>query len=223
MLRSPSWWVVMAVLTLMAIGYSLVSADSPSPLAGQGQSPAAATSPAASASNPASATSAASGSPAATAGSPGQSPAAAGATGGASPATGPQGDPVAGASVYTDNCASCHGPDLSGGIGFRLNPLQTGPQDVNMPFLVATINNGRINPNGASMPAWKGKLSDKQISDVAAFIIQQNQAPAKPSGGTPQEKMINNVWLIAILSVIILAITFGLSWYNMRWVARKSN
>jgi mono/diheme cytochrome c family protein len=76
------------------------------------------------------------------------------------------GDPANGALVFAANCAGCHGPDAAGGaVGPTLisAELKAQPDD----FFRQTILNGR---SGTAMPAWQGRLSDQQISDVIAFL-----------------------------------------------------
>src|SRR4030081_1261041 len=66
---------------------------------------------------------------------------------GASPAnTGLPGDPTKGGQLYGQNCATCHGVNLEGGIGATLNPIDklpgvSNPLDPN--FLIQIITNGR--------------------------------------------------------------------------------
>ena len=38
------------------------------------------------------------------------------------------GDPAKGATLYGQNCATCHGASLGGGIGPALNPIYTLPE-----------------------------------------------------------------------------------------------
>ena len=102
------------------------------------------------------------------------------------------GDPNKGASLFGQNCATCHGASLGGGIGPALNPIVklpdvTDPLDPN--FLINIITNGRTHqpgdPGSASsvMPPKGGNpnLTDQDIKDLAAYIIEQNRIP----GGGP--------------------------------------
>src|SRR5215469_10786919 len=109
-----------------------------------------------------------------------------------SPAGSPSlpGDPNAGAQVFSSNgCTSCHGANLEGGIGAKLNPIQKfpgveNPLDPN--YLRQTIRNGRSGDSGfsAAMPAFAPNvLSDQDLNDVISFIINENQSG--PAGLSP--------------------------------------
>lgn len=134
------------------------------------------------------------------------------------------GDPTKGESLYGQNCATCHGSGLEGGIGPTLNPIAKLPGVANPlspAYLIDTISNGIKPPSGAEMPAWKDKLSQQDIKDLAAFIIQTNRtgvsAPLSP--GELAKRTI--LWVsIGILAMIF--ITYLLSSYNMRWIARRA-
>src|SRR5256885_11663670 len=69
----------------------------------------------------------------------------------ASGATTLPGDPTKGATLYAQNCATCHGAGLEGGIGAVLNPIDklpgvANPLDPN--FLIDVIANGRKHQPG---------------------------------------------------------------------------
>src|SRR4051812_2198568 len=90
------------------------------------------------------------------------------------------GDPTKGESLYGQNCASCHGSSLEGGIGPALNPIEKLPgisdaQKLSPAFLIDIISNGRKaqpgDPKQVDMPEWKSKLAEQDIKDLAAFII----------------------------------------------------
>lgn len=76
-----------------------------------------------------------------------------------------QGDPAAGKAVFTSaGCISCHtlkAANSHGTIGPNLDQLKP-------PYarIVTQVENG-----GAIMPPFKGKLTTKQIHDVAAFVF----------------------------------------------------
>src|SRR5713226_6556919 len=64
----------------------------------------------------------------------------------ASGATTLPGDPQKGATLYAQNCATCHGASLEGGIGAVLNPIEKLPgvtDPLNPTFLIDIIANGR--------------------------------------------------------------------------------
>jgi len=75
------------------------------------------------------------------------------------------GDATAGAQVFADNCAGCHGADGTGANGGP--DLTSIPSARNMERVVAQVTNG-----GGGMPAFKGALTTKQINDVSAYVVQ---------------------------------------------------
>lgn len=80
--------------------------------------------------------------------------------------TGESGDPAAGADVYASaGCGSCHVLQAAGSTG------SVGPNldesDVTFDEAVEQIANG-----GNGMPAFEGQLSETQINDVAAFVVE---------------------------------------------------
>jgi len=134
------------------------------------------------------------------------------------------GDPTKGESVYGQNCATCHGSGLEGGIGPALNPivqLSGVPNPLSPAYLIDTITNGLKPPSGPEMPAWKDKLSGQDIKDVAAFIIQRNR-----EGGevplSPGELAKRTILWVSIGIIAMIFITYLLSTYNMRWIARRA-
>lgn len=89
------------------------------------------------------------------------------------------GDVAAGAVVYADNCASCHGANGEGGTGTALaNPamLATTPD----PFLRHAIEHGR---DGTPMLGFAGRLSATQMNDVTAFL--RSRATSRPDAPAP--------------------------------------
>jgi len=83
-------------------------------------------------------------------------------TGSQSPAA-----PSSAADLFGQNCASCHGADGKG-IRDRGTPDLTSPSiqtSMSDRQIVETIRNGK-----GAMPGWSGKLSDSQISELAAYI-----------------------------------------------------
>jgi alcohol dehydrogenase (cytochrome c) len=76
------------------------------------------------------------------------------------------GDPAAGRQIFLDNCSTCHGADGRGGNGGPdLTAIPTAKQ---LQQVIAQITNG-----GAGMPAFKGTLTEQQIRDVAAYVVQR--------------------------------------------------
>jgi mono/diheme cytochrome c family protein len=140
------------------------------------------------------------------------------------------GDPGRGATLYGQNCATCHGPSLEGGIGAVLNPIDKlpgVPNSLDPTFLIDIVTNGRQpqpgDPKQIPMPAKGGNpnLTDQDIKDLAAYIIQENRTP----GGAPlsaNELAKRTMLWVGIAIVAMIFITFLLAQYNMRWIARRA-
>ena len=148
----------------------------------------------------------------------------------ASGATTLPGDPQKGAALYAQNCATCHGASLEGGIGATLNPIDKLPGVTNPldpAFLIGIITNGRVHQSGdpkqTDMPAKGGNssLTDKDVQDLAAYIIQQNHTQA---GGalSPNELAKRTILWVSIAIIAMGFITYLLATYNMRWIARRA-
>jgi cytochrome c6 len=88
------------------------------------------------------------------------------------PAVYKNGDPVAGKQVFASaSCGGCHtlkDAGSTGTVGPNLDQLKPPLSRV-----VPQVING-----GAAMPPFKGTLSEKQIADVAAYVV-------KATGGNP--------------------------------------
>ncbi len=107
---------------------------------------------------------------------PGGAPGAAAASSGT---TASQGSATSGngAKVFASNCASCHGAQGQGLPGtfppLANNPVVTGDANKVIGIVLDGLH-GSISVNGATyngqMPAWKGTLSNKDISDVITYI-----------------------------------------------------
>ena len=79
----------------------------------------------------------------------------------------------AGADVYTQSCAMCHGADLKGGAGPALTGKSFASEGTH-----STIG-GVFAQEAQQMPAGQpGSLSQTQYEDVMAYILQQNGYPA---------------------------------------------
>ena len=80
-------------------------------------------------------------------------------------------DAVTGEQVYMANCASCHAPVGSGGVGTRLNDGVTVARltDAQMTAVVAD--------GVRTMPANSGKLTATQIAAVVAYVRYDLQQP----------------------------------------------
>lgn len=139
------------------------------------------------------------------------------------------GDPNNGATLYAQNCATCHGAGLEGGIGAVLNPIDKlpgVPNSLDPTFLVNVITNGRQpqsgDPRQAPMPAKGGNaaLTDQDVRDLAAYIIQQNRAGSPPLA--PGELAKRTILWVSIAIIGMLFVVLLLSQYNMRWIARRA-
>ena len=139
------------------------------------------------------------------------------------------GDPAKGVALYGANCASCHGASLTGGIGPALNPIEKLPNVANPldpTFLIAIITSGRVHqpgdPRQTDMPAKGGNsaLTDQDVKDLAAYIIQVNLTGSPPL--SPNELAKRTIFWVGIAIVGMLFITLLLSQYNMRWIARRA-
>jgi mono/diheme cytochrome c family protein len=77
-----------------------------------------------------------------------------------------KGDPTAGKQVFeTAGCKSCHTLKDAGATG------TVGPNlDQKKPPLALVID--RVTNGKGAMPSFAGQLSDKQIADVAAYVVQ---------------------------------------------------
>ncbi|MBV8499005.1 MAG: cytochrome b N-terminal domain-containing protein [Candidatus Eremiobacteraeota bacterium] len=82
-----------------------------------------------------------------------------------------------GVKVFASNCSSCHGAQGQGLPGtfppLANNPVVTGDPNKVIGIVVSGLH-GSISVNGQTyngqMPAWKGTLSNKDISDVITYI-----------------------------------------------------
>jgi mono/diheme cytochrome c family protein len=141
------------------------------------------------------------------------------------------GDPARGATLYAQNCATCHGASLEGGIGAVLNPIDklpgvANPLDPN--FLIDLITNGRTpqpgDPKQIAMPAKGGNaaLTDQDVKDLAAYIIQQNSLGAGAAPLPPGELAKRTILWVSIGIIAMVFLTYLLAQYNMRWIARRA-
>ncbi|MBS1676926.1 MAG: c-type cytochrome [Actinobacteria bacterium] len=76
------------------------------------------------------------------------------------------GNAEAGATVFSTNCAACHGDTGHGGAG--------GPDLTTMPL--AQTEEGAIKQvtnGGGGMPPFSGTLSEEEIENVAAYVVHE--------------------------------------------------
>ena len=74
------------------------------------------------------------------------------------------GDAAAGENVFSENCAGCHGQDGGGGTG----PALAGNEDASDAEQVLK----QIREGGGGMPPFEGQLSDEEIANVAAYVVE---------------------------------------------------
>src|SRR5712691_5523048 len=141
------------------------------------------------------------------------------------------GDPTRGATLYLQNCTSCHGVNLEGGIGAVLNPIDKLPGVANLldpTFLIDIITNGRTpqpgDPKQIAMPPKGGNasLTDQDVKDLAAYIIQQNSIGAGAAPLPPGELAKRTILWVSIGIIAMVFVTYLLAQYNMRWIARRA-
>ncbi|MBW4658688.1 MAG: c-type cytochrome [Drouetiella hepatica Uher 2000/2452] len=77
-----------------------------------------------------------------------------------------------GAKVFSSNCAACH----MGG-GNVINSQKTLKKDVLEKYEMASIEaiTTQVTRGKNAMPAFKGRLSDVQIAEVAAYVLEQSE------------------------------------------------
>ena len=83
-----------------------------------------------------------------------------------SPGSTVEGDAAAGEDVWAANgCGSCHTLDAAGSNG------NIGPNlDESQPDMELAVE--RVTNGAGTMPAFKGQLSEKQIADVATYVVE---------------------------------------------------
>lgn len=76
------------------------------------------------------------------------------------------GNAEAGAVVFSENCATCHGATGHGGNGGP--DLRTMPLAKTEAGAIQQVTNG-----GGAMPPFGGTLSEEEIENVAAYVVQE--------------------------------------------------
>jgi mono/diheme cytochrome c family protein len=141
------------------------------------------------------------------------------------------GDPTRGATLYSANCTTCHGASLEGGIGAVLNPIDKlpgVPNSLDPNVLIDIITKGRPpqagDPKSTAMPAKGGNtaLTDQDVKDLAAYIIDQNTRGTGSAPLPPGELAKRTILWVTIGIIAMVFITYLLAQYNMRWVARRA-
>ncbi len=80
---------------------------------------------------------------------------------------------AAGKTTFETNCATCHGSDLKGGIGFNLSDTEW-VHGGNPTQIVNTVVNG-VTAKG--MAAWGPVLGSRKINEVVAYVLSHHQPP----------------------------------------------
>jgi alcohol dehydrogenase (cytochrome c) len=75
-------------------------------------------------------------------------------------------DAMAGSEVFSENCSTCHGADGLGGNGGP--DLTTMPKAKEQAGAEEQVTNG-----GGGMPAFAGTLSEEEIANVAAYVVEE--------------------------------------------------
>jgi cytochrome c6 len=73
---------------------------------------------------------------------------------------------TSGATIYKAKCQMCHLADGSGNKGMKVPAFTAGASEAS---LIAATKNG-LSTGTVKMPAYAGKLTDADISDVIAYI-----------------------------------------------------
>lgn len=82
-----------------------------------------------------------------------------------------------GVRLYQENCAICHGPEAQGHPDWQ-NPSVTAAPPLNgtgndwkrrKQEMIAVIKNGAKRNGEPVMPAWKGRLTDREIEDIISW------------------------------------------------------
>lgn len=138
------------------------------------------------------------------------------------------GNPTKGQQIFMSaTCTTCHGANLEGGIGPALNPithLGNTANPLDPTYIEHTITNGLSGVGGysAAMPPKGGdpSLTTQDIADLAAFIISQNQSGTVTL--SPTDLARSDVFWVTTTLFLLILITYLLSKYNMRWIARRA-
>lgn len=130
------------------------------------------------------------------------------------PLPGVEGDPNAGAVLFAENCAACHGDRGQGRIGATL--AQDWPGIRPDLAVKGTIAAGI---RGSAMPAWSqengGPLNDTDINNLVAFIMTLPAVPSQPQltpTPTPAASTFLTGWggLLIFVVLIIAIITIAI-------------
>ena len=83
------------------------------------------------------------------------------------------GDTASGAKIFSANCAACHAGGrnvINGAKTLKKDALEKYEMN-SLDAITYQVNNGKN-----AMPAFKGRLTDAQIDDVATYVLSQSEA-----------------------------------------------
>lgn len=123
------------------------------------------------------------------------------------------GDPEAGERVFSTNCAMCHGSDATGMMGMHPS-LHGATERLSPEGVEVAIRQGRATE--PPMPAWEGRLSDREIDNVMAYVASLPDGPRNFGPGGDGDGMMmdggNRGWLMLAVVVVVVAIAAGIAW-----------
>lgn len=129
-------------------------------------------------------------------------------------------DVDAGRQVFDSNCAMCHGADAAGMMGMHPS-LRGAIERLTREGVEVTIRNGRAtNP---PMPAFDGRLTDRQIQQVVSYIDTLPPGPRNFGPQTDGNGMMDGMmdgmmggwmWLLPLVALvaIVLAVLAIVRW-----------
>lgn len=82
------------------------------------------------------------------------------------------GDAASGAKIFSANCAACHAGGnnvVNGAKTLKKDALEKYEMN-SVEAITYQVNNGKN-----AMPAFKGRLTDAQIDDVATYVLSQSE------------------------------------------------
>ena len=82
------------------------------------------------------------------------------------------GDAASGAKIFSANCAACHagGNNVVNGVKTLKKDALEKYEMNSIEAITYQVNNGKN-----AMPAFKGRLTDAQIDDVATYVLSQSE------------------------------------------------
>lgn len=95
---------------------------------------------------------------------------------------------AAGAKLFADNCASCHGPEGTGGSG----PVLKDKRFLENASEEQLTNQIAVGIPRTTMPGWSqdngGPMTDRQIAQIVAYLKSlEDEAPVVPDRRTPRQ------------------------------------